>query len=74
MNKVIWGLGWWFYIAGWFGIVVWPIRAGLTFWQVGEMPTAVELVPLGSMNVIGIAFVVLGSYLRRRFAPQARTI
>ena len=43
-------------------------------WQVGEMPSALELVPLGSMTLIGIGFVVLGKYLRRRFATRARMV
>jgi membrane protein DedA with SNARE-associated domain len=68
MTKAMWGVGWWFSIAGWFGIVVWPARVGLAMWQAGEVPSAVELVPLGSMIVIGVALVVLGKYLRRRFA------
>lgn len=68
MRRVMWGLGWWFYVAGWFGIVVSPARVGLTIWQAGETPSALELVPLGLMVAIGVGFIVLGKYLRRRFA------
>jgi hypothetical protein len=68
VRKVMWAVGWWFYIAGWFGIVAWPARVGLAMWQAEETPSAVELVPLATMIAIGVAFVILGKHLRRRFA------
>jgi|SoiMethySBSTD1v2_1073268.scaffolds.fasta_scaffold5290729_1 hypothetical protein len=68
MNKILWAVGWWLCIAGWFAIVYWPARVGLTMWQVVETPSAVELVPLGVIIAIGAGLVVLGTSLRRRFA------
>jgi hypothetical protein len=67
MNKVLWAIGWWSYIAGWFGIVVWPAKIGLLMWN-GVTPSAVELVPTVVIVVIGVLLVILGKYLRRRFA------
>jgi hypothetical protein len=66
MRYVMWGVGWWFYIAGWFAIIVTPARVGLAMWQTGEIPRALELVPLAVLISLGVGAVALGSFLRRR--------
>ena len=66
MKKILWVIGWWFFIAGWFAIVIWPIRLIIAAWQMGRAPSAVEMVPTVTLVVIGIGFVLLGKYLRAR--------
>jgi hypothetical protein len=68
MNKALWVVGWWLYIAGWVAIVVRPTQFGLALWKGDVTPSAVELVPLITIVVIGILFVFAGKYLRGRFA------
>ena len=67
MKRILWAVGWLFYITGWFAIIVWPIRVAIALWQAGIVPSAVEMLPLGLIVVIGIGFVFLGKYLRKRF-------